>query len=230
MALGSLQLAIGGEIVTLEAKDIKKCVITSDEQASAAAPGASGEGEPAASQEPKPAGQAPPHVVLVQTPPSAEDAGSGDPEQLPHDVRHRSLVKQRLAALDAAYPWLCPTETTQWWSLGALLFSLLSLFIYGSVKIAGTECASFGRSVGLSLVYLGVAAVQFAFVPINDLATFALLFGDTALVLFLVRSAFGLPRLNAVLALAVQVGFLVVAFGVLQLVDSLLRSVGTVHT
>lgn len=234
--LESLQIAVGDQIVTLQTKDIKKYVYTDGDKAkpaaTAAEPAAAAPAEqshepaaptPAAAPAPARAAQAP-----VRAPAAGEGAGQVESEELPLDIRNQSRLKRRIAALDAVYPWLCPADPAQWASLGILLFAVLSLIVHGSVVIAGAETASFGRSMGLAVVYLVAAFGQVALVPSTDVAVFSMLFGNSAVVMFALRALFGLPRGNAFVAFAVQAGFSAVAFGILQLVDSLLRSVGTV--
>ncbi|MCA8948848.1 MAG: hypothetical protein KDE27_05055, partial [Planctomycetes bacterium] len=127
--------------------------------------------------------------------------------------------------VDRIYPWLSPTNPAQWASLGLLLFSGLSLIIHISVVVAGAESAAFGRSLGLALVYLVAALGQTALVPNGDFAVFSMLIGNTAMALFSLRGLFGLARSSTFVALAVQLGFLTLAWGVLELISSLLGSV-----
>jgi hypothetical protein len=147
--------------------------------------------------------------------------------EAPFDLRHSSRFASRVAVLDARYPWLVPAVPMQWASLGLALFALLSLVIHSAIKVASGESPEFSRSVRLAAVYLLFGAAQFVFVPANDFAVAVTLLANPTVVLFLLCRWFGLGRASAVLALAVQLGFLVLGFGTLELVDAILASIGT---
>lgn len=162
-------------------------------------------------------GSSAPHALGVES--------DGDAEP-PFDLRHTSRFAARVALLDARYPWLVPAVPMQWASLGLALFALLSLAIQSAIKVAAGESPEFSRSVRLAAVYLLAAGAQFSFVPVNDFAMVVTLLANPAVVLFLHCRWFGLGRIAALLALAVQLGFLVLGFGALELVDALLASIG----
>lgn len=197
-------------------------------QAPDAAPAAQGAPEVRQSKpaEPaEPAARKKAHAPPRRTGPLPDPA---DPEQvLPHDLRHRSRLRQRLEALDELYPWLAPTAPTQWISLGLLLAISLCLIVYLSARVSGAEGVTLGRSMALALWYLLTGLLQVAIVPTGDFPTLLMLVGNTTLGLFWLRGLFDLTRGGAVIAFAVQIGFVVLGFALLELVDSLLGSIGS---
>ncbi|MFK7743265.1 MAG: hypothetical protein AB8H80_23315 [Planctomycetota bacterium] len=132
----------------------------------------------------------------------------------------------RLQRLDAAYPWLRPAQPSQWISLGLLLFVGMGLIVHFSVRIAGAERVLIERSILLGVWYLLTGLGQVALVPVSDLSVTLMLLANTTLSLFLTCALFGLHRFGATVALIVQLGFAVLIFGVLELVSSLLSTVG----
>ncbi len=164
-----------------------------------------------------------------QEPAEVLAAAALDPDAAPHDLRHRSHWRARIEALDEAYPWLCPTAPSQWFSLGFLLFTLLTLVVHLSTKVSGADQTSLGRCMVITAWYMVSGLLQIAFVPTLDVATVVMLIGNTAMALFWLRSLFGLTRGAAVVGFAVQLGFLLLGYGVLQLADSLLKSIGSAH-
>jgi hypothetical protein len=242
--LGSLQLQIGAQVETFSALRIQSCVFSREPAAEPAGGGSAdlgAEARPgAASAEAVPRGAPAVTVpapesrgllrqrrlpVTLEEPIEVLRAQAFDPEAQPHDLRHRSLWRRRLEALDQAYPWLCPAAPVQWASLGSLLFVLCSLAVYASVKIAGLDQATLVGSMAMSLWYLLAGVVQFCQVPDGDLALLAMLVGNAALACFWLRQIFGMTRSATVVAFAVQIGFAVLGLGVVQVADSLLRSV-----
>ena len=128
--------------------------------------------------------------------------------------------------LDTAYPWLAPAAPSQWISLGLLLLVGAGLIVHLSVHIAGGEELVLGRSVALGIWYLVTGLGQVALVPINDLTVVLMLLLNSTLALFGLVALFGLPRVGAVIALLIQLGFGVLVYGILELVTALLGSVG----
>ena len=240
MDLATLKLQVGHEVHTLAATSFRSCRIE-------AMPSAEGEGSPAAepaSVEPAPAATAvPPSRAtgdVVQDPAPAAATKPRitwqgplpdpvDPEAeaaLPHDLRHRSRWRARLEIVDEAYPWLAPTAPSQWVSLGLLLTVSLSLVVYLSVRVAGAEAASLGSSLVLALWYMVTTVVQAALVPVNNASVALMLLANPTFALFGMSAMFGLPRSGAVIAYAIQLGFVVLGYGVLELVNALLASIG----
>lgn len=129
--------------------------------------------------------------------------------------------------LDESHPWLQSAAPMQWLSLGILLTILLSLSVNLSVNVAGAEGASLGRSVGLAMWYLLTTLAQVAAVPVNDFSVALMLLLNPTLALFWLTGLFGLTRASATIAYAVQLGFLVLGYGVLELVTSILGSINT---
>ena len=146
-------------------------------------------------------------------------------EAVPVDLR-RSHWQRRINMLDAAYPWLAPAAPSQWISLGLLLLVGAGLIVHLSVHIAGAEDVVLGRSFALGICYLVTGLGQVAIVPINDLSMVLMLLLNSTLALFGLVSLFDLPRIGAVIALLVQLGFGVLVYGILELVTALLGSVG----
>jgi hypothetical protein len=227
MDLSSLQLVVDGATITLPAARIQSCHF---DEVATAEPSHAAEGAPAKPTEPRaaPGGRAPPSAPLVE-PAEVMAAVALDPEAAPLDVRHRSLLRTRIERLDEAYPWLCPAVPAQWLSLCCLVFALLTVFVHLAVRVCGAEQVSFSRCMGVTAWYMVTGFLQIAFVPVFDLTTVIMLIGNTALALFWMRLLFSLTRPGAVLALAVQLGFLLLSFGTLELADSVLKSVGSAH-
>ncbi len=151
------------------------------------------------------------------------------PEQvvIPHDLRGRSLLRLRLEVVDAAFPWLVPTAPTQWISIGLLLFVSLCLVIHLSTRVSGADGVALGRSMALASWYMVTGLVQMALVPASQFSTGVMLLANPAVALFWLCTLFGLSRGASVVAFAVQLGFVVLGYGVLELVTSLLGSIGT---
>ena len=74
--------------------------------------------------------------------------------------------------------------------------------------------------------YLSAFFLQVAMVPVNDLSVTLMLLANTTMALFWVGALFALPRVNALIAFAIQLGFVAFGWGVLELVTALLGSVG----
>lgn len=223
MDLKSLQIQVGTEVQTIPAASIHSCHFETAPEDPATVPPAAA--EPVRGVPPL-ASQSPRRPVVVVVPP-APDESELDEDSLPHDLRNRSLWQQRIEAFDAMYPWLAPAAPTQWISIGLLLFAGLSLFVHLSTKVCGAENPAFGRAMAIALWYFVTGLLQVAFVPARDVAVVIMLIANTSFAMFLVRALFGLTRPATAVALAVQVGLLTVAFGVLALVDALLASMGS---
>jgi hypothetical protein len=237
MDLASLQLQVGDVVHTIAATRYRSCkfealpdpatageeatAVATPEMASAVGPDA---GQSAGTGKAE-AGRPTPRVSWSGPLPDPVDPAEA--EVLPHDLRGRSRLRGRLEALDEAYPWLAPTEPSQWFSLGLLLAVSLSLVVHFSVGIAGAESASLGRSSGLAAWYLLTALLQFAIVPIHDFAVVLMLLSNTTVSLFWLCALFGLSRGGAMVAFLIQLGFGLLGFGVLELVTALLGSIGT---
>jgi hypothetical protein len=230
MDLSTLQLNVGGEVVTLPADRIRSCRFDGEEAAEPVAPEAAA-AEPDAvptggtAVEPAPV-RSEPGSVTMPAPVDAGLAPDTDEAALPLDVRNRSRLRTRLEALDERYPWLAPAAPSQWISLGLLLFAFASLVVHTSTKVTGSEHAGLPRSMPLAAWYLVTICLQVALVPASDFTTVAVLVCNPALALFWLTTWFGLSRGASVLAFAIQLGFVVLGFGVLELVDALLKSIG----
>lgn len=218
MDLASLRLQVGHEVKTIPATSIKSCRF--ETIAGTAAPDPSEARPSPAAASPTPA----PRISWRQPLPDPVDPEAA--EVLPHDLRSRSLLRARIEALDEAYPWLAPTAPTQWVSLGLLLAIALSLAIHLSVHVAGADTPSLGRSSALAGWHLVTAFLQVALVPVNDFSVAMMLLANATLALFWLCALFGLPRANATIAFAVQLGCVALGYGLLELVTALLGSIG----
>lgn len=246
MELDHLSVEVDGEVVRLESAALRSCRFSSAEeralttasagaqQAPAGVPGAQPaavaapeQGPTAPAVEPEIAPPAPAaEVALPWDRPLPDPVGLTDPESVPVDLRHRFLLQPRLEAFDRAYPWLAPAAPPQWVSLGLLLLVGSGLLVHLSVNIAGADRPQLGRSVGLGLWYLATALGQVALVPVNDLSVTVMVLLNGALSLFLLRQLFGLQRAQAFVAQVMQLGLAALTFAGLELVNSLLGSIG----
>ena len=226
MDLATLQIEVGTEVRTLSAGSIKTCRFETT-TVPVEAPG-NGDSLPVRAEPPVPAAAetSKPAARITWSGPLPDPVDPEAAEAVPVDLRHRSLWRARLEAIDEAYPWLAPTVPSQWISLGLLLAVSMSLVVYLSVRVAGAEGAGLGASLVLALWYLVTALVQVATVPVNDASVTLMLLANPAFALFGMSAMFGLPRSGCVIAYAIQLGFLVLGYGVLELINSLLASIG----
>jgi hypothetical protein len=258
--LKGLQLSIGGEIVTIDAANVKTCrmeVIPKGAADAAGAPPAvtppavgAAEDPAAAPQlegkraagatpgEPAPSGQEPgaqpaateEHADGAPPPPGPTKRGDGratQGERAAGPPRRMARLRERLELLDIAYPWLSPAAPTQWISLGLLLFATFSLAVNLSTRITGSEVTGFGASMVVAIWYMISGFLQVAMVPVSDVSTAAMLIGNGTVALLWLRGLFRLSFGASLVALAIQLGMAAIAFGILQVVDSLLKSMGT---
>lgn len=228
MDLSTLRIQVGHDVRTIEATRIRSCRFEGSGAAgdSPAPPATNATESPleapakqvTAPQDPAPA--AAPPKARWQRPPDPIDPNA----EPPHDLR-RSRLRHRLEALDERYPWLAPAAPSQWLSLGLLLGISLVLTVHVSARVAGSENPSLGRSSAMGVWYLLTTFLQIAAVPVNDLTVVLMLLGNTTLALFWLRGLFGLARVGALIAFAVQLGFFVLGYGALELIDALLGSI-----
>ena len=239
MELDHLSVEVDGEVVRLESAALRSCRFSSVEERAAASAGeeqapvgaGAGSGAPssppaaAAEAEQRPAAPAA-EVALPWDRPLPDPVDLTDPASVPVDLRHRFLLQPRIEAFDRAYPWLAPAAPPQWVSLGLLLLVGSGLLVHLSVNIAGADRPQLGRSVGLGLWYLATALGQVALVPVNDLSVTVMVLLNGAVSLFLLRQLFGLQRAQAFVAQVMQLGLAALTFAGLELVNSLLGSIG----
>jgi hypothetical protein len=230
MDLKTLEVRVDGGVRAIDAARIAKCWF--DEAAEGTAPPGSG-AAPSTATPPASAGSAADTVAPPATErrvpwqgPLPDPVDTTAADTLPHDVRGRSRLRSRLELLDERYPWLVPSQPSQWLSVGLLLAALASFTVYHSVRIAGAEGASFGRGIMVAGWYLFSAALQVAVVPWNDFAIVLMLLANPTIALFWLSSLFGMTRLGASIAFAIQLGVGVLVFGVLELVTAVLGSIG----
>ncbi|MBL8752794.1 MAG: hypothetical protein JNK15_05790 [Planctomycetes bacterium] len=232
MDLQSLQIRVGGELRTYPATRIRHFRFVDDVPAGAAqAASDAGPGGAPSAADPAKVGTPPnqePRITWRGPLPAPADTES--PLAVPVDLRERSLWRQRLQDLDEHWPWLSPAAPHQWFSLGLLFLVIASFVVHASVRVAGAEAATFGRSMAIAAWYLVTGVLQIAMVPANDFALVLVLLLNPSMALFWVREFFGLPRLGAVVAFAVQIGFVALGYGALELVDAVLGSIGVTST
>jgi hypothetical protein len=227
MDLASLQVRVGDEVRTIDAARIRSCRFDEPDGGDVQQPaGDAKSAATAASANAQP--DAPPNAPRITwRGPLQDPVDPTAAAQPPHDLRGRSRLRQRLELLDERYPWLAPSHPSQWVSIGLLLAILSSFAVYHSVRIAGAEGASFGRGALVAGWYLFSGALQLAAVPCNDLSVVLMLLANPTLALFWLSGLFGMTRLGASIALAIQLGIGVLAFGVLELITAVLGSIGT---
>jgi hypothetical protein len=233
MDLDHLSLEVAGGVLQLDAARLRSCrFATLEELEREAAEQAAlraqqvAETEAAAEVSREPAEA--PRSRLPWRGPLQDPVDPSDPNSVPVDQRHRLHLTPRIEALDRAYPWLAPAAPPQWISLGLLLLVGSGLLVHLSVHIAGADRPRLGRSVGLGLYYLVTALAQVAFVPVSDFSVSVMVLLNGSLSLFLLSQLFGLTRGQSIVAQAMQLGFGVGVFAALELVTSLLGTVGFV--
>ena len=237
MDLEQLVIEVDGKVVRVSASSIRSCRFRdgSDPASQALQEGQKGESaqeKPAAAAEPPAATTAAAKVPAVPEPkiswtgPLQDPIDPTSPENVPVDMRHRFHLKRRIEALDQAYPWLAPAAPSQWISLGLLLLVGSGLIVHMSVHICGGERPRLGRSVGLGIWYLLTAFAQVALVPVHDLSISVMVLFNGSVSLFWLCLLFGLTRGQAIIAQVVQLGFGALVFAILELVTSLLGSMG----
>lgn len=254
MDLDLLKIEVGNDVLEIAATRIRSCkFVAANDPASQAVlagqaegsqgpgtqgpgtqePGAQGQGHAAAAEPGSAAAKALPlqkakhgDSRVTWTAPIQDPVNPHSLEAVPVDMRHRTHWHHRIGMLDSAYPWLVPAAPSQWLSLGLLLLVGSGLIVHLSVHVAGGEKPQLGRSVGLGIWYLITGLLQVAMVPINDLSMALMILVNTSLSLFALCGLFGLPRVGAVVALLVQLGFVVLVHGILELVTALLGSCG----
>lgn len=250
MDIEQLQLRTTEGVVKIPAVRIRKCTIESAEEQSQDPRAPEKPSERAPAQEPvnapvtapepapAPAGEVAPKVApagsgaTASRSPQSPAGASVDRQQEPEldavvgpTLRQRTYWKPRLAVFSERFPWFVPADPTQWISIGLLLFACLSLSVYSSTRLASGEPQEFARAMVLSVWFLVTGALQVAFVPANDLSAVIMLLVNPAFALLWLRVLFGLSRSAALVAFTIQLGFVVVGYGVIELLDSILRSI-----
>jgi len=234
MDLEQLAIEVDGKVVRLPATNIRSCRFRDSDDPASRALREDEKGEGAADKQPAEAaekaddGAVPePHKPNISwSGPLRDPVDPTSPEVVPVDMRHRFHLKRRIEALDRTYPWLAPAAPSQWISLGLLLLVGSGLIVHMSVHICGGEKPRLGRSVGLGVWYLLSAFAQVSLVPVNDLSVSVMVLINGSMSLFLLCLLFGLSRGQAVVAQVVQLGFGLLVFAILELVTSLLGSMG----
>ena len=230
MDLDQLALEVAGGTVRLDASKLRSCRFATLEELEREAAEQEAlraqQQQAAVAAAAEPAAAAPPRPALPWSGPLPDPVDPSDPNLVPVDQRHELHLMPRIEALDRAYPWLAPAAPPQWVSLGLLLLVGSGLLVHLSVRIAGADRPRLGRSVGLGLYYLGTTLAQVALVPVNDLSISVMVLLNGTLSLFFLRKLFGLTRGQAVVAQVMQLGFGAGVFAMLELVTSLLGTIG----
>jgi hypothetical protein len=226
MDLSQVQIQIGDAVQTVPATRIRSCRFDQSGAGEAAtAPEVASAATSIATESPAAPAERMDAPSPVRQGPLPDPIDPTAHEHLPHDLRHRSRLRQRLEALDEIYPWLQPTAPTQWASLSLLAWIATSLFLYLSVHVAGGPPGLFGRALALAFAYFVAAVAQVAMVPWSDLALAMMLLANPTVALFGIRALFGLSRGGALIAFAIQIGFAGLVFGCLELITALLGSI-----
>jgi hypothetical protein len=158
--------------------------------------------------------------------PAQDDEGAAGARSPRQQRLASSLWDARLRALDDRYPWLAPTESFQWVSLGITLFALLSLAIHIAARLAASELLGFGRATLAAAWIMLAGLVQVAAVSDAGHALALAVVANAVMLLLCFRFLYRLPVPAAGLAVflfVVQVGL---GFALLRLVDATLRSIG----
>lgn len=140
--------------------------------------------------------------------------------------RTRGLLDRRLRALDDRFPWLAPTESFQWVSLGVTLFALLSLAIHFAARLSATELLGFGRATLIAAWIMLAGFVQVAIVPDASPALALAVVVNAVMLLLCFRFVYDLSVPAAGLAVflfAIESGL---GLALLRLIDATLRSIG----
>lgn len=238
MSVAALQLEVDGKAFDIPAARIATCTISLREPPPDPGPGAAPDPvADAPGAEPTAAPQSGPELVvrpesasrgnaMRRAQPRAGRTGDGE---LPHDLRHRSLFRSRLEALDARYPWLTPVSSLQWCSLLVMAFTLLSLGLHLAVRAAGAEAPPFGRVAALAGTVLILGVLQFAWLPIGS-GTAALAVGGVDLLLLVLAftSLFELGVVGGGISVLVTAALVALVALVLELVTRVLASIGAV--
>jgi len=212
MDLATLQIRVGEAVRTIAAERVRQCRFGS-------VPPAEGEvGEPTMPAPPA----AHPEAEPADGTPAVESAG--DPAADATRSAPRSLLIRRIDRFERAHPWLQPARPTQWLSYGLVLAIVATLGVYFSVRVAGGEAASIPRSFGLTAWYLLTGLLQLALLPGNALGLVAMLLLNPAFALFWLTTLFGMPRLNASVAFAVQLGLVALGCGAIEFVTAVLEA------
>lgn len=213
MDLTTLRVRVGDAVRTIPAASVRQCSF-------AAALPAEAEGT-------EPFEEAAPEVrpgVVAATQPALEETPGDPAAAADREAPPRSLLLARVERFERAHPWLQPSRPTQWLSYGLVLAFVATLGVYFSVRVAGGEAATMSRSVGLAAWYLLTGLVQLALLPGNALGLVAMLLLNPAFALFWLTTLFGMARLNATVAFAVQLGLVALGYGAIEFVTAVLEA------
>lgn len=143
------------------------------------------------------------------------------------EVVYRTVWDRRKAELDQHYPWLFPTEAYQWVSLFAMLFALLSLAAHLAARLASPDPIAFGRAMTFAFLVLMGGAAQMAFVPATAPAVAVSVGCSGLLIVLLHRLCYSLSFGGALVASLLLTVECSIGYGLLELLDSTLRSIGS---
>ena len=202
---------VGGEPRTYPTDRIRECRFRVVEDAANAAPAPAGE---SAADERAAHRPARPVAKPVGAPAASSSAATMRP------------FRMRTVELQERYPWLVPAQSYQWVSLVVTLFSLLSLFSHFAAKLSGADQPSFGRSMGLAFALLTALGLEFALVAQQSRAFGLAALTFAALVPLMHRSFYRMSFAGSLLASLFFTAQVALAYSVLQLIDTMLRSMG----
>ncbi len=217
MDLATLQVRVGDVVRTIPAASVRQCSF-------AAAPPVEGEGTAEGGDQVEHAAPEVRPAVVPAAPPAPDEVPGDRAASADREAPPRSLLLERVERFERAHPWLQPSRPTQWLSYGLVLAILATLGVYFSVRVAGGEAATIPRSFGLTAWYLLTGLVQLALLPGNALGLVAMLLLNPAFALFWLTTLFGMARLNATVAFAVQLGIAALGFGAIEFVTAVLEA------
>lgn len=201
---------VGGEPRAYPTDRIRECKFRVVEDATQSAPAPAAEPAPVDRTARRPARPA------ARNAEGASDAAAGPMRPF----------RMRTVELQERYPWLVPAQPYQWVSLVVTLFSLLSLFSHFAAKLSGADQPSFGRSMGLAFGLLAALGVEFALVAQQSRAFFLAALTFAALVPVMHRSFYRMSFAGSLLASLLFTAQVALGYAVLQLVDTMLCSMG----
>jgi hypothetical protein len=139
---------------------------------------------------------------------------------------HRYLfLMPRLKLIEQRFPWLRPTAPMQWMSIAVMLFVFAAFSLHIATRVVGAE-AAFRQSAFLAIWVCIATIAQVAFVPMNGAALLAMVLGNGLALIIMLRLMFGLSFPAACMAIVVLLIETAVGYGIVELIDATLLSIG----
>jgi hypothetical protein len=231
--LDQITLEVDGNQIRIATARITSCDFETLPAATEPAPEAVSEPDPAPAaegagnrpaREPPPKGRrsaagTPGAIRGSKTAASMPAAGMGGP---------RIYLQERLLAFKAAYSWLRPDDLLQLVSLCLTGFALLALAVHVAVRVVANDPPGLLRCLAITTASALLLFANVAFVPGNPMPLAVAAIVTLALMMFLFRQFAELDFLETLLALMVLAMQIAVAFGVLELCDAALHTIGKV--